>query len=220
MNPPRVLAIGDIHGCLRALDALLDSLDLHDDELVFLGDYVDRGPDSRGVLERLLELSARPGTTFLRGNHDLWMERARDDVRWFKEWLDRGVGGRATLDSYGGLENVPGSHWQFLDESLVEFHQTEREIFVHGGVDPELELFDQPQQVLLWERIHAQTPHFSGKRIICGHTSQKNGLPLDKGFAVCVDTFCCGGGWLSALDVRTNRIWQANEQGETRALTL
>ncbi len=214
---PRTLAIGDIHGCRTALDALLQSLNLQlDDALVFLGDYVDRGPDSRGVIERLLELSARDNATFLRGNHDLWMERTREDKRWFAEWLDPNVGGAQTLDSYGGFAEIPFSHWRFLDE-LLEYHETATEIFVHGAVDPNLELFDQHQQTLLWERINNQAPHFSGKRIICGHTSQKNGLPLDRGHAVCIDTFCCGGGWLSALDVMTNYLWQANQNGATRA---
>ena len=220
MISPLTFAIGDIHGCLTALDTLLESLNLQPaDTLIFLGDYVDRGPDSRDVLERLIELSARDNTIFLRGNHDLWMERARDDDGWFGAWLDRGVGGRATLESYGDFTGVPDSHWQFLD-NLIEYYETEREIFVHGAVDAESELFDQHQQTLLWERINDQAPHFSGKRVICGHTSQKNGLPLDIGHAVCIDTFCCGGGWLTALDVTTNRVWQASEQGATRAFEL
>ena len=220
MNKPRILAVGDVHGCLTALDALLDSVDLQpDDTLIFLGDYVDRGPDSRGVLERLIELSARPNTRFLRGNHDLWMERAREDRQWFTSWLSRGVGGLQTLDSYGSFAEIPLAHWQFLD-NLSEYYQTENEIFVHGAVDAELELADQHEQVLLWERVDNQAPHFSGKRVICGHTSQKNGLPLDRRFAVCIDTFCHGGGWLSALDVTTNRVWQANQNGQTRDFDL
>lgn len=216
----RILAIGDVHGCLFALDALLDFVQLQPaDTLIFLGDYVDRGPNSRGVLERLVELSTRPNTIFLRGNHDLWMENARDDRQWFVSWLSGGVGGLETLQSYGDFKNIPQAHWQFLD-NLVEYHETENEIFVHGAVDAELELSDQHQQVLLWERVNNQAPHFSGKRVICGHTSQKNGLPLNRSHAVCIDTFCYGGGWLSALDVTTNRVWQANQAGATRRLDL
>ncbi len=215
MNP-RTLAIGDVHGCLTALDTLLESVNLQaDDTLIFLGDYVDRGPDSSGVLHRLLELSTRDKTIFLRGNHDLWMERAQDDRQWFTSWFHPGVGGIATLNSYGNLTDVPLSHWEFLD-NLVEYYETDTEIFVHGAVDAELEMLDQHQQVLLWDRIDNQAPHFSGKRIICGHTSQKSGLPLDIGHAVGIDTFCHGGGWLTALDVTTNRFWQANERGATR----
>ncbi len=215
MNP-RILAIGDIHGCLTALDTLLDFIELKpEDTLIFLGDYVDRGPDSRGVLNRLIELSARPNTIFLRGNHDLWMERAREDRQWFTSWLSRGVGGLETLGSYGSFAEIPPSHWEFLDK-LAEYYETETEIFVHGAVDADLELAEQHQQTLLWERVDDQAPHFSGKRVICGHTSQQNGVPLDISHAVCIDTFCCGGGWLSALDVAANRVWQANEAGQTR----
>ena len=216
----RILAIGDIHGCLTALDTLLEFVPLQpNDSLIFLGDYVDRGPNSRGVIERLIELSARPNTIFLRGNHDLWMENAREDRQWFLSWFDRNVGGLETLNSYGSFAEIPLAHWQFLD-NLNEYYETDTEIFVHGAVDAELELSDQHQQVLLWERINNQAPHFSGKRVICGHTSQQNGLPLDISHAVCIDTFCCGGGWLSALDVTTNRVWQANEMGETRNFDL
>ena len=220
MNFPRILAVGDVHGCLTSLDTLLDFVKLQpDDTLIFLGDYVDRGPDSRGVIERLIELSARDNIVFLRGNHDLWMENARENRQWFVSWLHRGVGGVQTLESYGDFKNIPLSHWNFFD-NLVEYYETETEIFVHGAVDAQLELSDQHQQVLLWERVDNQAPHFSGKRVICGHTSQKSGLPLDRSHAVCIDTFCHGGGWLSALDVTTNRVWQANEAGETRMLDL
>ncbi len=216
----RTLAIGDVHGCLTALDTLLEFVQLQpDDTLIFLGDYVDRGPNSRGVVERLVELSARPHTIFLRGNHDLWMENAREDRNWFISWFHGNVGGLETIRSYGELTKVPAAHWEFLD-NLAEYYQTEREIFVHGAVDGELELSDQHQQVLLWERVNDQAPHFSGKRVICGHTSQQNGRPLDIGHAVCIDTFCHGGGWLSALDVVSNRVWQANQAGATRLIEL
>ena len=220
MNSPRTLAVGDVHGCSIALDALLNFIELRpDDTLIFLGDYVDRGPDSRGVLERLVELSARPNTPFLRGNHDLWMERAREDRQWFVSWLRGGVGGLATLHSYGDFKNIPASHWRFLEE-LADYHETADEIFVHGAVDAAARMCDQREQTLLWERVNDQAPHFSGKRVICGHTSQTSGWPLDKGFAVCIDTFCCGGGWLSALDATTDRVWQTNQAGQTRLIQL
>ena len=74
----RTLAIGDIHGFSGALETLLGVLNPDKDQLIFLGDYIDRGPDSRGVLERLIELSQNPNHVFLRGNHDDWMLRARE----------------------------------------------------------------------------------------------------------------------------------------------
>src|SRR5947209_8352154 len=108
----RTLAVGDIHGCLRALDALLAAVRLQpDDRLITLGDYTDRGPDSHGVIERLLELGDRCRLVCLRGNHDQMMLDARHDPMVLREWLQ--FGGRQTLQSYaprggpGHLDEVP-----------------------------------------------------------------------------------------------------------------
>src|SRR5690242_9506638 len=94
----RILAIGDIHGCLTALDTLLDAVAPEpDDQIIALGDYVDRGPDSRGVLDRLIALYAGGRVVPLRGNHDVMMMEARKgrDLGWLL------VGGKQTLLSYG-----------------------------------------------------------------------------------------------------------------------
>lgn len=213
----RLLAIGDIHGCSQTLETLLESVALRDDDhLVFLGDYVDRGPDSRGVIERLIELSKRPHFVALRGNHDDWMLKARQDKSWFQTWV--GVGGVNTIQSYGAksLKAVPETHWQFL-ESTQLFHQTEHFIFAHAAIEGDLELADMSEEALMWRRVTESTPHFSGKTLICGHSSQKNGVPLDLGHAICIDTCVYGKqGWLSCLDTNSFTLWQANQKGETR----
>ncbi len=216
----RTLAIGDIHGCLTALETLLDFIDLRDDDLLItLGDYVDRGPDSRGVIDLLISLWQREKLVALRGNHDLMMCEAREKDSGFDNWL--ALGGEATLLSYGGtLENVPAAHWQWLEHALVNCHQTQTHIFVHAGLWPDVPLEEQPEFVLLYERFHNPSPHQSGKIMICGHTNQKSGLPNNKGHAVCLDTRAYGGGWLSCLHVETGHIWQANQQGQTRELWL
>ncbi|PQV64360.1 serine/threonine protein phosphatase 1 [Abditibacterium utsteinense] len=214
----RILAIGDVHGCSRALDALLELVAPRDeDTLVFLGDYIDRGPDSRGVLERLIGLSKRPDFVALRGNHDLWMINARYQKRWFRSWLGAGVGGAETLKSYGAqnLDVIPDSHWKFL-ESLRPFYETEKFLFTHASLDGNLPLENQSEEWLFWRRASEATPHFSGKTLICGHTSQENGVPLDLGHAICIDTEAYGGGWLSCLDVEALYLYQANQNGETR----
>lgn len=212
---PRLFAIGDIHGCLTALDTLLDSLQLRPlDRLVLLGDYIDRGPNSRGVIERLLELERQGDHIFLRGNHEAWMMSGAIDYSMFHSWWD--VGGAETMDSYGthDLNDIPNSHWLFIERTRL-FYETETHIFVHGasGQGP---LEETGEQWLLWSRIYNIEPHPSGKRVICGHTSQKNGRPLDRGFAVCIDTHAYGGNWLTALEVNTNEVFQANEYGQTR----
>src|SRR5262245_52670711 len=116
----RVLAIGDIHGCSAALDALLSAVSpAPGDRIVALGDFVDRGPDSRGVLDRLIRLREDGLLVPLRGNHEQMMLRARVDPELRALWLR--VGGEQTLASYapegraGGFEDVPAAHWAFLE---------------------------------------------------------------------------------------------------------
>jgi serine/threonine protein phosphatase 1 len=214
----RTFAIGDIHGCLTALDTLLNVLSpAEDDQLIFLGDYVDRGPDSRGVIERMIELSRRPKFVALCGNHDVWMVRAAQEESWFRSWIRNGVGGMQTLQSYSGdFKDVPESHWEFLVHTCRNYYQTRTEIFVHGAVAANVTVDAQTEEWLLWERVYNQQPHQSGKRVICGHTSQKNGVPYNIGHAVCIDTFCHGGGWLTALDVEANTYIQTNQMGLIR----
>src|SRR5687767_8309241 len=118
----RVLAIGDIHGCSGPLDALLEWVaPTPADLVVTLGDYVDRGPDTRGVLDRLIALKrALPNIVCLRGNHEIMMLAARAGGRGERaDWLS--VGGLQTLGSYGPapgrsgtLADVPAEHWDFL----------------------------------------------------------------------------------------------------------
>src|SRR5579864_2214761 len=100
----RTLAIGDIHGCLRALDALLNEVNPQSDDLVVtLGDYVDRGPESQDVLDRILALRQECRCINLKGNHDLMMLEARHDQEQFNEWLK--CGGNQTLASYRAAED-------------------------------------------------------------------------------------------------------------------
>ena len=230
----RLLAIGDIHGCLRAFNALLAAVaPTPDDQIIALGDYVDRGPDSRGVLNRLIALHATGRVIALRGNHDVMMLEARTghDLGWLE------VGGRQTLSSYGIaqwkidgllegdgwcgdldelLAKIPQPHWRFLEEDCLPYYETDNHIFVHANLYPHLSLDEQPDYMLYWERIVEPCAHVSGKTMICGHTRQKSGRPLDLGTTICLDTNVYDGGWLTCLDVHSGRIWQANERGETR----
>jgi serine/threonine protein phosphatase 1 len=215
----RTLAIGDIHGCSAALDHLLKLVRPGpDDRLVFLGDYVDRGPDSRGVLDRLIRLHAGGRVVALRGNHEIMMLAARQDDEARRAWLS--VGGRPALASYGPgatLDDVPAVHWRFMEQDCVDWYETDTHIFVHAQLDPGLALEDQPSYLLHWEPVSEWTPpHRSGKQVVCGHTSQKSGAPLHLGHLVCIDTHAHGGGWLTCLHAETGRIWQADQRGRTR----
>lgn len=220
----RVLAIGDVHGCSHLLDDLLAWVaPAPGDTVVTLGDYVDRGPDSRGVLDRLITMK-REGRRLvcLRGNHEVMMLAARGGDRGATaDWL--GCGGLQTLGSYGAapgrtgtLADVPAAHWDFLDYNLVDYFETDAHIFVHAGVLCGFDLSDQPDYALYWDFLGDAMRHHSGKTVVCGHTSQKSGLPKVVPGAVCVDTFAFGGGWLTCLDAPTGRYWQVNLLGKRR----
>jgi serine/threonine protein phosphatase 1 len=213
----RVIAIGDIHGCAQALDALVRAIDPRpDDTLVFLGDYLDRGPDSRGVIEQLRALEARCQVVPLLGNHELMLLDALENPRVLWPWLD--FGGAATLASYGGrLEAIPLAHVEWIGRCRKYF-ETETHLFVHANYLEELPLDQQPEYVLFWEHLHARTPgpHRSGKQAIVGHTSQKNGEVLHLGHLLCIDTYCYGGGWLTAWEASSGQCWQADRQGQLR----
>ena len=216
----RTLAIGDVHGVSGALDALMEVVEpTPDDVLVFLGDYVDRGPDSKGVLDRLIAWSQTLQMVCLRGNHEMMMLNARTDPAALRMWLS--VGGAQALASYGSggratLDDVPEAHWNFLDERCGDYFETDTHIFVHANLYPGVELADQPDLMLFWEFLTGPIDHISGKTVICGHSSQRGGRPLAWRTTVCIDTHAYGGGWLTCLDVDTRSYWQANARGDTR----
>jgi serine/threonine protein phosphatase 1 len=132
------------------------------------------------------------------------------------------MGGIATLDSCGpgrDIQLIPAAHFQFL-EACQEFYEIETHIFIHANYFPEVSIDEQPVKMLRWESLRAMTPgpHESGKTVIGGHTSQKNGEILDLGHVKVIDTYCYGGGWLTALDIQTEEVWQADRKGNLRKL--
>jgi serine/threonine protein phosphatase 1 len=218
----RVIAVGDIHGCLAQFDAILSAVGLREgDTLVTLGDYVDRGPDSCGVLFRLVKLHEAGRLVALLGNHDKMMLDARGgDEAALDVWL--GSGGGSTLESYapapgvrGRLADVPDDHWEFLARRCVLFHETPTHFFVHANAYPDIPLDEQPEYMLLWERFRPEKsrPHESGKVMVCGHTSQHEMVPLVLPHAICLDTWAHAGGLLTACDVTDGTIWQADPRG-------
>lgn len=216
----RLLAIGDIHGCLTALMTLQKCVPILDDDLVVsLGDYVDRGPNSREVIDWMIGRHATGKLIPLRGNHEIMMcdSRSDEDVR--RTWL--AVGGVATLASYhpgvgGELSHVPAAHWDFIENKTLPYFETETHLFVHAGVDADLALSDQFDEALYWRKFYFPPPHCSGKTMICGHTAQREGVPLNIGHAVCIDTWVYGQGWLTCLNPANGEYWQANQHGESR----
>lgn len=222
----RHLAIGDIHGCINALSSLVDFVSLRpDDTIVFLGDYVDRGPDSRAVLDFVIELGRSHHLVPLRGNHEVMMLDSREKKSWFHAWLR--YGGEATLRSYSSsvdspvsFDDVPDEHIDFLENELLSYYECESHFFVHASADSNLALEDQTDPALYWRRYNDPIQHCSGKVMVCGHTIQQSGLPASNEHSICIDTWAYGDGWLTCLDVASGRIWQSNEAGDRRSFMI
>ena len=218
--PGRTLAIGDIHGCDVALNTLLAMVSIvPDDTVVVLGDVVDRGPASRQVVDRLLKLSTECHLVFVLGNHEEMLLDAIDRGSAVEAWLR--YGGAATLISYAGdPRTIPPAHLDLMRSGL-DFWETEGNIFVHANLEPGVALDRQQPEWLRWTHLSGyEVPHPSGKRIVCGHTPQKNGFPLTLAGWACIDTYAWGAGWLTGLDVGSNEWFQANQAGEFRSGSL
>ena len=215
-----VLAISDIHGCITALETMLDLVNPGSDDLIItLGDYVDRGPDSKAVIARLIKLKQTHQYVHLMGNHEIQMIRALHAPHHLSRFLSPLCGGQGTLDSYGGtFEDIPDDHWEFMTSAAL-YHETNSHIFVHAGVEPDIPMNQQDTETLYYKRFYEAQPHCSGKPYICGHTVQGD-LPANNGYAICLDTCAYGGGWLTALDLETMTCWQANEQAQSRQIEI
>jgi serine/threonine protein phosphatase 1 len=215
----RIIAIGDIHGCAAALESIIAAIaPTSDDIVVALGDYVDRGPDSKGVVDRLIELGQQCELIALQGNHEEMMLEVVRDNRPPYRWLQ--YGGMETLDSYGfvgDLGVIPPSHHDFY-ASMRDYYETEDFFFVHANYEPDVPLEHQSPFALRWQKLTEFTPgpHISGKRAMMGHTHDRGGEIFDIGHLVCIDTYCYGGGWLTAFELNSGQVWQANIAGEIR----
>lgn len=219
-----VYAIGDVHGCHKALKTLFKAHDFQPDDLIVcLGDYVDRGPDSRRVIKYLLKKSAKHRMVFLQGNHELMMLSARQDEGKLKEWLH--FGGDAVLKSYGIRPNsdwadqLPQKHWDFISNAR-SYYEYEDFIFVHAGLAPGIPLGQQVRHDLFWKKYFEPDAYVPGKIVICGHTARKDGKVADFGHTVCIDTYAYGGQWLTCLNVETGDFKQANQKGKLISGTL
>jgi len=190
-----LIAIGDIHGCARTMDTLLQALQLgSDDHLVFIGDYVDRGPDSKGVIKRLLELRRNQKCTFLRGNNEAlflgYLDHGEEDIFLYN-------GGRDTLASYrepGEGLVLPEAHIAFIRETELYLQQDEF-LFVHAGLRPGLSVEENlnlgDEAVYLWERSHIGCDDDElewEKTVVCGHTPVPK--PINRKKLINIDTGC------------------------------
>jgi serine/threonine protein phosphatase 1 len=219
MNTGRLIAIGDVHGCCHALDTVLDEIvPSADDRIVFVGDLVDQGKESKEVLQRILKLRDECQVVLIRGNHEEMMFAALESEAALRYW--ERCGGVATLNSYrfgGNLSDIPAEHWALL-ETCRPYYETDEFIFTHANYLADVSMEEQPEYTLRWALFDAEKerPHFSGKTVIVGHTEHKNAEILDLGFAMCIDTACWKYGWLTAIDAPSREYWQASRWGVLR----
>lgn len=208
---PRTFAVGDVHGCAAELEALLERLQpKEDDTFVFLGDYVDRGPSARRVIDLIIALSERCEVICLKGNHEAMFL----DFLEHPESAGAGLfilnGGAATLASYeteGGAFEIPESHLHFL-QKLKLWHQTDTHFFVHAGVplQPLASLSEtEHEQLCLWSRQPFLSTSYKWEKIVVhGHTPAPE--PERKANRINVDTGCVYGGRLTALELPAGKF--------------
>ena len=201
----RIFAVGDIHGCYEKLCALMDKipLNMEQDQLLFIGDYIDRGPGSIEVLDYLIDLKKRlPGIIFLKGNHEDMLQNYLDGNDRFTYLLNSG---QQTLDAYLNKQDasedypVPSAHLEFLSE-LRLYYQTENYIFVHAGMRDKVPLESQLETDLLWIRDEfIYSDYDFGKRVVFGHTPFKE--PLVQTNKIGIDTGAVYGNRLTCVQL-------------------
>lgn len=215
----RLIAIGDVHGEITLLLRLIAALKLQpEDELVLLGDYIDRGEDSKATVEYLMELAKRPNTKLLMGNHEQMLFDAIDDPDGDAAHLWLYHGGSKTSADYDGY--VPVEHEQFL-RSLPLWYRSGRFVFVHAGLHPHRPILPQlavpDPDVMLWERDHLKPGEKAwedGLTVVCGHTVVPH--PIVTPSLVCLDTGACHGGGLTAIDLTNHVTYRAMKGVEVR----
>ena len=226
----RRFAISDIHGHLQTLNALLSRLSLKpEDELYLLGDYIDRGPDSKGVVDRILDLQAEGyNIQCLRGNHEQLFLDAYHTQRSMETDLWMRNGGVETADSYDAdaWSDFPKSHIRFF-ESLPHFIEIPGFILVHAGIDFRKSKPLQDENSLIWIRNwypYIDREWLKGRIIVHGHTPErKMGIQLHAEQVetlpvINIDNGCFmnweGYGHLCALDLDTlDLFFQEREVG-------
>ena len=216
----RVYAVGDIHGCLELLQILVGQIRAHaaavpsaQKVLIFLGDYVDRGPDAKGVIDYLVNLNLTDWKlVFLRGNHDQAVLDFLQDATSYRAWRSFGAG--ETLLSYGVAppqfereadfeearvalsQNLPKGHLEFF-ENLAHYHIEDGYMFVHAGIRPGIPLEEQGPEDMMWIREGFLSYRGSlPKVIVHGHTPSD--MPIRNRQRICIDTGAHATGRLTA----------------------
>ena len=182
----RYIAISDIHGEVAKLENVLSKIDIRPDDIfVFMGDYIDRGPDSKSVIDRVIKQSETNRCIYLIGSHEYAYLHTNDKYYNYLFWT---YGGKATIKSYGDIENIEKVHGDFF-KSLKFYHLTDKYLFVHAGINPDIPFDKQSEVDLVYIRgKFIYSKHNLPQKIIFGHTDfEKPYIADDK---ICIDTGC------------------------------
>lgn len=183
----RYIAITDIHGELAKLESVLEKIDIKPEDIfVFMGDYIDRGADSKGVVDKIIEISQKFKTICLMGSHEYALLHAKEDE--YYNYLFENYGGPATVKSYGGFENIFKIHGEFFG-NIKFYYLTDKYLFVHAGINPDYPLEEQSETDLVYIRNKfIRSPHKLKQKIIFGHTEFPEPY-IDEG-KICIDLGC------------------------------
>ena len=227
----RLFAIGDIHGCPDELRAILKAIaPVRGDTIVFVGDYVDRGPSARDVVEMALDLEKGPAEcVFLKGNHeDMMMSYLGRPGNYGESFLFNG--GIATLDSYGlreddlenAAERLPDTHMDFMSRLAVSYLRPPY-LFVHAGIQPTRQLEEQQTEDMLWIRQEfIFNPHRIDATVVFGHTPMR-GVMIDLPYKLGIDTGLVYGGKLTCVEFNEGVLYQiqrGHKTVKTRSIPL
>ena len=228
----RIFVVGDVHGCSNELAIMLAYLINEQkinskDVVIFLGDYIDRGPDTKGVIELLVNFQSEfPKTRFLRGNHeDMLM-----DFFGFGGHLGHAFlynGGLETIQSYGisvfsppndMMRSLPESHFKFFCE-LETLIVVDNFILVHAGLNPYLELEQQSGEDIFWIREpFLESPHRFEKTVVFGHTPHKEVFD-HRPFKLGIDTGLVFGNKLTCMELKSSELFQIKRGSDTVEIT-
>lgn len=231
LSADRIFAIGDLHGCVDEPSALLKHLEQKEgltekDLVIFLGDYIDRGPSSKGVVDLVLDFRRRfPRTRFLKGNHeDMMMDFLGYGGSLGQAFLYNG--GLETIQSYGisvfssphdMVGAIPPDHFKFYCE-LESIIVVDKFAFVHAGLNPLRDLYAQNDSDIYWIREEfLENIHSFHRTVIFGHTPHKE-IFYHMPFKIGLDTGLVFGNKLSCLEIRSGKLFQVSKGGSEIAV--
>lgn len=189
----RTIAFGDIHGCNIQLLEVLDQINpTATDQFIFLGDYIDRGPEAQNVIQTI----QKPEAVYLKGNHE---------VMFLSRWHNYTESAQLELLDLSGL--TPDSV-EWMDNNLDLFHETDTHLFVHAGFDSNKPLSRQTELECCWTRSFDDYSDWTDKTIVHGHTITPE--PERTGNRLNINTGCGSGGYLTAYCLEEDRFYRSS----------